>query len=109
MPTFDTPEPISVSLRIGVGEVRVIASDRADTVVDVQPSDPARSSDVTAAELTLVDYADGVLEIKGPRRGKRYSLRGDRMSIDVRIEVPTGSGLRGQAGLALLRATGTLG
>jgi len=109
MPTFDTPEPISVSLRIGVGEVRVIASDRADTVVDVQPSDPARSSDVTAAELTVVEYADGVLDIKGPRRGKRYSLRGDRMSIEVRIEVPTGSGLRGQAGLAPLHATGSLG
>jgi hypothetical protein len=109
MPTFQTPEPISISLRLGVGEVRIVASDRADTAVDVQPSDPARSSDVTAAELTLVEYADGVLEIKGPRRGKRYSLRGDRMSIDVRIEVPTGSGLRGQAGLAPLRATGTLG
>jgi hypothetical protein len=109
MPTFDTPEPISVSLRIGVGEVRIIASDRADTVVDVQPSDPARSSDVIAAEQTVVEYADGELEIKGPRRGKRYSLRGDRMSIDLRIEVPTGSVLRGQAGLAPLRATGTLG
>ena len=109
MPTYDTPEPISVSVRIGVGEVRVVASDRTDTVVDVQPSDPARSSDVTAAELTVVEYADGVLDIKGPRRGKRYSLRGDRMSIEVRIEVPTGSGLRGQAGLAPLHATGSLG
>ena len=28
MPTFDTPEPISVSLELGVGDVRIAASDR---------------------------------------------------------------------------------
>ena len=41
MPTFDTPEPISVTLDLGVGDVRITASDRADTVVEVRPSDAA--------------------------------------------------------------------
>ena len=42
MPTFDTPEPITVTLELGVGDVRITASDRADTVVEVRPSDPAK-------------------------------------------------------------------
>jgi DUF4097 and DUF4098 domain-containing protein YvlB len=109
MPTFDTPEPISVTLELGVADLRIVASDRADTVVEVEPSDPAKSSDVTAAEKTSVEYANGVLKIKAPKGWKRYSFRGGGESIDVRIELPTGSQLDGEVGLASLRCSGTLG
>ncbi len=109
MPTFDTPEPISVNLEICVGDLRVVASDRADTVVDVQPSDPAKQSDVTAAEQTRVAYANGALQIKAPKGWRRYSFRGGHESIEVRIDLPTGSLLRGEAGVAGLQASGTLG
>ena len=109
MPTFDTPEPISVTLEVGVGDLQIVATDRADTMVAVQPSDPAKPSDVTAAEQTLVVYAHGVLQIKARKGWKRYTFRGGGESIDVRIELPTGSHLRGDAGLATLRCTGTLG
>jgi hypothetical protein len=54
MPTFDTPEPISVSLEIGVGDIQIAASDRADTVVEVRPTDPRKAADVQAAEQTRV-------------------------------------------------------
>ena len=64
MPTFDTPEPISVTLEVGVGDIRIVASDRTDTIVDVRPSDPAKKSDVTAAELTRVEFADGRLIVE---------------------------------------------
>src|SRR5437764_958604 len=40
MPTFDTPEPISVTVEFGVGDLRIVASDRTDTMVEVRPSDP---------------------------------------------------------------------
>jgi DUF4097 and DUF4098 domain-containing protein YvlB len=109
MPTFHTPQPIAVNLELGVGDLRVVASDRTDTVVEVKPSDPAKSSDVTAAEQTRVEYADGVLQIKAPKRWKRYTPRGGGESIDVRIDLPNGSQLSGGVGLAGLRATGTLG
>jgi Putative adhesin len=109
MPTFDTPEPISLTLELGVGDLRILASDRADTVVEVEPSDPAKPSDVTAAEKTRVEYANGVLQIRAPKGWKRYSFRGGGESIDVRIELPTGSQLRGDAALAALRCSGTLG
>lgn len=109
MPIFDTPKPISVIVELGVGDLRMVASDRADTVVGVQPSDPARPSDVTAAEKARVEYANGVLQIRAPKGWKRYSFRGDGESIDVRIELPTGSQLRGDAALASFRGIGTLG
>jgi hypothetical protein len=102
MPTFDTPEPISVRLELGIGDLRITASDRVDTVVQVRPSDPAKPSDVTGAEKTSVEYADGILQIKAAKGWKRYS-------VDLRIELPTGSTLRGGAGLATLRGSGTLG
>jgi len=109
MTIFETPEPISVTLDIGVGDLRIVASDRIDTVVEVQPSDPAKPSDVSAAEQTRVDYANGVLQIKAPKGRRRFNFLGGGESIDVRIELPSGSDLRGDAALAALRCTGTLG
>jgi len=109
MPTFDTPEPISVILELGVADLRIVAGDRADTVVDVQPSDPAKPSDVAAAEQTLVEYAAGVLHVTAPRGWKRYTSSKGVDSIDVHISLPTGSQLRAGAGVAALRSSGTLG
>src|SRR5207302_6111163 len=49
MPTFATPEPISVTLELVIAHVRIVAADRPDTVVEVRPSDPAKKADVTVA------------------------------------------------------------
>ncbi|MGI8415742.1 MAG: DUF4097 family beta strand repeat-containing protein, partial [Nakamurella sp.] len=35
MPTFGTPEPITVTIDLPIGDVRLTASDREDTVVEV--------------------------------------------------------------------------
>lgn len=73
MPNYKTPEPISVTLELGVGEVRIAASDRTDTVVNVRPSDEADESDVKAAQQVRVDYTNGMLR---DRRGAwPYFLR----------------------------------
>jgi hypothetical protein len=109
MPVFDTPQPIAVTVELGVGDLRVVAGDRIDTVVEVQPSDPAKRSDVAAAEQTRVEYDNGVLQVRAPKGWKRYTPLGGGESIDVRIELPTGSQLRAAAGVADLRCTGTLG
>jgi hypothetical protein len=109
MPTFETPEPISVSLEIGVGDARIVASDRTDTVVDVRPSDPTKPGDVTAAEQTRVDYAGGSLRIKAPKGWRQWTFRGGGESIDVRIELPVDSQVRAAAGVAAVHASGRLG
>jgi hypothetical protein len=109
MPTFDTPEPISVTVDLGVGDVRIVASDRTDTMVEVRPSDPAKKADVTAAEQTRVEYSGGRLLIKAPKNWRQYTFRGGRESVDVEVELPAGSQLRGETGVAALRCQGRLG
>jgi hypothetical protein len=109
MPTFDTPEPISVTVELGVGDIRIVASDRTDTKVEVRPSDGAKKSDVTAAEQTRVEYADGRLLIKAPKGWRQYTFRGGGESIDVQVDLPAGSHVRGEAGVAALRCSGRLG
>ena len=109
MPTFDTPEPISVTVELGVGDLRIVASDRTDTVVEVRPSDAAKKADVTAAEQTRVEYASGRLLIKAPKGWRQLTWRGGGESIDVQVELPAGSHVRGDAGVAALRCRGRLG
>ena len=109
MPTFDTPEPISVTVEFGVGDLRIVASDRTDTMVEVRPSDPAKKADVTAAEQTRVEYGGGRLLIKAPKSWRQLSWRGGGESIDVQVELPAGSHLRGETGVAALRCQGRLG
>ena len=109
MPSFETPEPISVTVELGVGDLRVVAGDRADTVVEVLPSNPAKKADVAAAAETRVEYANGMLLIKAPSRWLQYSFRGGNESVDVRIDLPAGSHLDAKVGAGPIRSTGRLG
>ena len=109
MPRFDTPGPILVTVDIGVGDVRITASNRTDTFVEVRPSDPAKQADVAAAAQTRVEFSAGRLLVKSPTGWRRYSLRGGGESIDVQIDLPLGSQLRGEAGVAALHCTGAIG
>ena len=73
MPTFETPNPITVDVELGVGDIRIDASERTDTVVEVLPSDPDKPGDVTAAEQTRVDLAGDRLVIRGPRGWRQWT------------------------------------
>ena len=64
---FYHARPISVTLELGIANVRIAASERLDTVVEVRPSDGADESDVKAAEQVRVDYSGGALQIAGPK------------------------------------------
>jgi DUF4097 and DUF4098 domain-containing protein YvlB len=109
MPTFDTPAPISVTVELGVGDLRIVAADRSDTIVEVRPSDGAKKSDVTAAEQTRVELDGGRLLIKAPKGWRQWTLRGGGESIDVEVTLPAGSDVRVEAGVAALRCVGRLG
>jgi hypothetical protein len=108
MPAFDTPEPVEIHIDIAMGDVRIVAADRRDAVVDVHPSDASDDEDRKAAELTRVHHADGHLIVKGPKLRSWLSRRGGG-SVDVTLEVPAGSGLHGAAGSADFACDGTLG
>ena len=108
MPVFDTPEPITATVDLVVGDIRVTASDRTDTVVDVRPSNPGAELDVRAAAETRVELTDGRLLVKAPRQPV-LGLFGKSGSVDVEILLPAGSHLHGDASAAAFRTAGRLG
>ncbi|MGI5239542.1 DUF4097 family beta strand repeat-containing protein [Dactylosporangium sp. CA-139066] len=104
MPTFATPEPIAVRVVMDTGRVRVVATERADTVVEVRPAGPA-SSAIAAAEQTTVELAAGALTVAAPHRAFLRPGGG----IEVHLQLPAGSGLTVTAVLADVQAEGRLG
>jgi hypothetical protein len=108
MTSFPTPEPITATIDVVLGDVRVVAADRGDTVVDVQPSDASDRNDVKAAELTRVEYADGQLHVKAPKV-RSWLPRSNGGSVAIAVELPAGSHLRGHGQLADFRGDGPLG
>jgi hypothetical protein len=109
MPKFETPQPIVITVDMFLGHVKITASDRTDTVVEVRPSDAAKKDDVRAAQETEVDFAADNLTVKAPKWWtKMNTLFGANPSIDVAIEVPTGSRLHGTAHMCRFLVTGEL-
>jgi DUF4097 and DUF4098 domain-containing protein YvlB len=108
MPIFDTPEPITVTLDLSVGDVRITATDRTDTTVEVRPTDEFEESDVKAAEQTRVEYANGTLVVKGPK-SRVLDFSKKSRSIDVSIELPAGSRVHADAAVGDFSGTGRLG
>ncbi|MFF9507794.1 DUF4097 domain-containing protein [Streptomyces sp. NPDC014724] len=106
MPSFDTPEPISATAHVEAGSIQFTAGDRLDTVVEVQPRDPKRDQDVRAADQTEVTYASGVLTVRTPK--PRY-LVGRTGTVDVTVELPTGSRVDMTGAWAQVLGEGRLG
>jgi DUF4097 and DUF4098 domain-containing protein YvlB len=108
MPTFGTPHPISVTLSLGfvVANVRITAGDRDDTTVDVRPVDESSKADLKVVEQTRVEYADDRLVVRAPKLGMLFTRTG---SVDVTIELPSGSQVQGETGMGELRCEGPIG
>jgi hypothetical protein len=110
MPTFPTSEPISASIELAVGDARIVASDRDDTVVEVRPTNADSDADVRAAAETRVDFTpgSGQLVVRGPKqRGLSRTAR--TASIDISVELPTGSQVEGSAAAAAFQLLGRVG
>ena len=108
MPTFDTPEPITATIDIVGGDVRIGAGERGTTTVTVAPSDADNAEDRKAAEQTRVEYADGRLLVKAPKL-RSYLPRRTGGSISVTIALPAGSSVHGTGSLADFDCDGPLG
>ncbi|MBF6133937.1 DUF4097 family beta strand repeat protein [Nocardia otitidiscaviarum] len=109
MPTFQTPNPITVAAEVLSASVTVIASDRTDTVVEVRPADPVKKGDVRAAAHTTVDLSGDTLTVRAPKDWRTYTPFGGNPTIEVTIEVPTGSRLSATAAVGHILTTGELG
>jgi DUF4097 and DUF4098 domain-containing protein YvlB len=100
MRTFRTSHPILAVIDLPFGAAHLIASERSDTTVVVNPTDPSRKVDVETAVQTRIDLSGSTLIVKVPK-----SSRG---SVDVTIELPELSRFVFKGGLADLRADGRL-
>lgn len=103
---FDVSGPIDLDIAVGVAFVDIVASDRADVVVDIVPSKPGRTGDESLAREATVSFDRGRLRVKVPRRLNLFG-RGD--SVDVCCEVPTGSRVTVENANGSVRARGVLG
>ncbi|MFI7589088.1 DUF4097 family beta strand repeat-containing protein [Spongisporangium articulatum] len=106
MPTYTTPSPVLASLELGVATVSVTATDAAESTVEVLPSDPGRDGDRRAAEQTTVAFVGGRITVRGP---KARGLFGRPGSVEVIIQVPTGSRLSAESQVGPIRTVGRLG
>jgi DUF4097 and DUF4098 domain-containing protein YvlB len=88
MPTFATPDPITARVEASSGSIRLVATERSDTVVEVRPRDESRSADVRSAEQARVYYSNGKLAVSPAK----FGLLGYRMgAVDIVIELPSRS------------------
>ena len=106
MPIFSTPEPIDLAINLPVGSIEVIATDRDDTLVTVTPASD-KPSDKRGAEETKVVLDGSRLTITAPK--PRFSIIGPSESINVVVELPTGSRVTAEISVGAVRTRGRLG
>lgn len=108
---FETPGPISVVLEVPLGDLRIRASQRHDTIVEVRASDPTDDGSVAAVEETRIELAGDRLRISPPKQRGLMRLLGPfgASGYDIDIELPEGSSVRLTQSMGDVRCTGRLG
>lgn len=109
MYTFQTPQPIAVTVDVLAADVTVIAAERTDSVVLVRPADADKKADVRAAEQTVVEFEAGTLSVITPKNWRSHTPFGGNPRIEVTIEVPVGSELTATSGVGRVLGAGELG
>jgi DUF4097 and DUF4098 domain-containing protein YvlB len=104
MPTFKTPQPITVVLDLQNADIRIAASDRKDTVVDVQARDAGTDID----DVVRVEFVAGRLSVSS-RNILAFLPVHRRDALGVSIALPAGSRVQGSAAMGDLRADGKFG
>jgi hypothetical protein len=100
--TFETPEPLSVDVRIAAGTVLVEAAETAQTEVKVEPNDAAAEEQM---EGVRVELRGSSLRVEMP---EKRGFFGRNPSFDVRIRCPQGSGLAARSRSADVQTRGVL-
>jgi len=108
MPTYQATGPITATIHIVSGDLRIEADDRQDTVIDVAPSNPSHGPDVLAAEQLRVEFAEGVLRVTGAK-GRGVGLLRKPGSVQLVVKVPQDSAIDAATGLGRVISTGRLG
>ena len=105
MTVFAVTGPPEIQVKIQVGRVDIIATDRRDVVVTVSPSNPSRAGDRSAAEHVRIDQVGGAIRVTGPAR---LNLFGSGDSADVLVEVPVATSATVEVKYGSVNASGYL-
>jgi DUF4097 and DUF4098 domain-containing protein YvlB len=108
MTTFPTTGPVSASIDLQWGDVRIVAGDDTATVVEVTPTDPTNEKDRRAAADTEVTCTDGRLRVVGPKNrtgvfNKKYG------AVQVSVRLASASDLDAVTALGGVVVDGRLG
>ncbi|WP_051941218.1 DUF4097 family beta strand repeat-containing protein [Phaeacidiphilus oryzae] len=106
--SFETPGPIRLTAELDVGDLRIEASERTDTLVRITPRDPERETDAKALSQSLVEQTAAGLLVKTPRQ-RSIGLFYKPGILDVLIELPIDSTIGVDATAAAVRISGRLG
>ena len=106
--SFETKGPIGADIDIAAGSAHFIAGDRDETVVTVNPANPASRLDVDAAGKARVELSGSRLSVVVPKPGglMAYISFRDWGLVDVTVELPAGSTIEAKTGVGELRADG---
>lgn len=109
--SFETKGRIIADVDIAAGSVHLIAGDGPETVVTVNPADPASRLDVAAAGKARVEMSGLRLSVLVPKPGglMAYVSFRDWGLVDVTVELPSGSSADIKTGLGDVRADGEFG
>jgi hypothetical protein len=105
MPEFPVDGPVTVAFKIASGLVEVIAEERPNASVIVEPAD-RRGESRRIADETEVEFNGETLSIVTPNQ-TGFRLRGG--SVAIRVHVPLDSTVTGKAASADVTCRGRLG
>jgi DUF4097 and DUF4098 domain-containing protein YvlB len=108
MPTFETPRPIDLAINLQVGRIDVIASERSNAVVTVTPSG-SRPGDRRGVDETKIAFDNGRLSVIGPKPRVSWIGPNSGDSVDIAVELPTGSRLSAEVVVGNIHTRGRLG
>jgi DUF4097 and DUF4098 domain-containing protein YvlB len=87
---FETPGPLALELRMPAGEIQVVASERTDTIVELDSSS-SRDEVTQAIEEARIEIrrrGDGHGVIVDVRPRRRFGITFDRGEITMRVSCP---------------------
>ncbi|MEJ2887021.1 DUF4097 family beta strand repeat-containing protein [Actinomycetospora aeridis] len=103
MPTFDTPAPITATIDLPIGDIRIVATDRPDTTVEVHHSPADRAE----AEAIKIELLGDELRVQGRKLGLRaLRIPTPGRSLEVEIGLPTGSAISARTTYGAIQVEG---
>jgi DUF4097 and DUF4098 domain-containing protein YvlB len=108
MPTFETPGPLLLSVRVPAGSISIDTIDEPQTEVELEPLDRNAADVIDEATVELRRRGEGhelVVEIEE----RRFLVFSTAPRVNVRIRCPYGADLDIKSVSADLRANGTFG